>query len=52
MVAKLAEDEAYEGEYSRFVEAMAFGSALRDYAAAVAALRRLPQLPAGLSTRL
>jgi hypothetical protein len=52
MLAKRTEDEAYEGEYSRFIEAMAFGSALPDCAAAVAALRRLPQLPAGSSARL
>jgi hypothetical protein len=41
MLAKLAEDDGYEGEYARFVEAMAFGGALPDFAAATAALGRL-----------
>jgi predicted nucleotidyltransferase component of viral defense system len=46
MLAKLAEDDGYEGEYARFVEAMAFGGALPDFAAATAALDRLSaQLP-------
>lgn len=41
MLEKLADDDGYEDEYGRFVEAMAFDAALPDYAAASAALRRL-----------
>ncbi len=46
MLAKLAADTAYDGEYSRFVEGMAFAgeSEVPTYGEAIRALSRLAAL--------